>query len=122
MAQNEWSVTRYARKSCTERAIEKADHVGAMYGLGILLQNGAEGVERNAVRSKELDETAIEKANHVGAMYNLGVLLKNSAEGVERNAVRAVVQDRCLGLLMYRASLPYKGRLVVRRPAATAVS
>ena len=46
-----------------------------MNKLGLLLSNGAEGVDRNAARAKELEERAIDKADHAEAMSNLGNLL-----------------------------------------------
>ena len=64
--------------------------IEAMLHLVNLLREGAEGVERAAVRAKELCESAIEKGDNVSAMKNLGNLLREGVEGVDRDAVQFV--------------------------------
>ena len=46
-----------------ERAIEKGDDVNVMVNLGVLLEKGAEGVERDAVRAVALYGRAMAKGN-----------------------------------------------------------
>ncbi|CDF34558.1 Sel1-repeat containing protein [Chondrus crispus] len=76
-------------KALLERQIEEHDDVYAMNKLGLMLHNGAEGVEADAVRALELYELAISKGTNCSAMYNLGCLLEKGGEGVEKDAVRA---------------------------------
>ncbi|CDF38170.1 Sel1-repeat containing protein [Chondrus crispus] len=76
-------------KTLLERRIEEHDDVGAMNDLGLMLHNGAEGVEADAVRAMELYELAISKGIKSSAMNSLGRLLETGGKGVEKDAVRA---------------------------------
>ncbi|CDF39166.1 Sel1-repeat containing protein [Chondrus crispus] len=76
-------------KTLLEREIEEHDDVWAMNTLGLMVHNGAEGVEADVVRAMELYELAISKGDDGSAMNNLGCLLEKGGEGVEKDAVRA---------------------------------
>ncbi|CDF40948.1 Sel1-repeat containing protein [Chondrus crispus] len=64
--------------------------IKAMFHLGLLLEEGAEGVKRDPVRAVELYERAIAERGDIEAMFHLGKLLRKGADGVERDAVRAI--------------------------------
>lgn len=57
--------------------------------MSVLLQYGAEGVDRDAIRAKELYERPIREGDHINSMHNLAHLLKTGAEGIEKNEIRA---------------------------------
>ncbi|CDF32355.1 unnamed protein product [Chondrus crispus] len=76
-------------KALLERQIEEHDDVPAMNKLGLMVHNGAEGVEADVVRAMELYELAISKGDDGSAMNNLGCLLEKGGEGVGKDAVRA---------------------------------
>lgn len=62
-----------------ENAVAKGGQAIAMYDLGFVLERGADGVERDALRAMELHEGAIEKAGRAEAMYNLDCVLDSGA-------------------------------------------
>lgn len=65
-------------------------HIDAMFRLGLVLKNGAEGTPVNLSGAVELFEQILEKKNHAGAMGELGLLLSANVNGVEKNRNRAV--------------------------------
>ena len=72
-----------------ERAIEKGDDGNAMNNFGLLVEEGAEGVERNLDRALELYEQAIEKGDDGNAMHNLAVLMMDGGDEVVQNVTKA---------------------------------
>ncbi|CDF34171.1 unnamed protein product [Chondrus crispus] len=58
--------------------------------LAMTLRDGAEGVERNAVRAVELFEMDIKARKQSRSMVCLGNMMRDGADGVARDTDRAI--------------------------------
>lgn len=76
--------------SLYERAIDEGCSYGGINILKLLLQNGADRVEKDVDFAKSLSERALSDILHFGAMNNLAGLLEKVADGVEYGVTRAL--------------------------------
>lgn len=102
-------------KTFYERAVLEAQDVGSMNELGLLLQRGAPGIERDAEMAQQLFERAMTKGSFY-AMNNLGALLLEGARGVRYDPStaaelfrKAIAKGKLVGAMFNLGVLLRKG-------------